>query len=77
MTTEKEKKGNKLTKLYIDFPYEMGSYEDELKVQEAINYAFEAGKSETIKLGNELIEEYFDKPSPVFWDELKGEIHRR
>ena len=32
------------------------------------------GKFEAIKLGNELIEEYFDKPSSVFWDKLKGEL---
>ena len=35
---------------------------------------YKRGKSEVIKLGNELIEEYFDKPSSVFWDKLKGEL---
>ena len=35
---------------------------------------YEAGKSEAIELGDELIEQYFDKPASVFWDKLKGEL---
>ena len=31
-------------------------------------------KAKAIELGNELIEEYFDKPSSVFWEKLKGEL---
>ena len=32
------------------------------------------GKSKAIKLGDELIEQYFDKPAFVFWEKLKGEL---
>ena len=35
---------------------------------------YEEGKAEAIKFGNELIEEYFDKPSSVFWDKVVEEL---
>ena len=43
-------------------------------VYNALDESYKAGKAKVIELGNELIEEYFDKPSSVFWDRLKGEL---
>jgi len=81
MKTQKEKikKGKRLTKLYMGFPYEMGSYEDELKVQEAINYGYNAGKSEAIKqidiLYNKIKREYNEEHKIMM--EVKGKDNAR
>ena len=79
--TEKEKIDNikKIIKDIQKSPKEMLKCEmlaNSCDVREIklMNKSFRLGKSEVIELGNELIEEYFDKPSSVFWDKLKGEL---
>ena len=77
MTTEKEKINiingdlSELKKGFMSIGWEENIYRLPITLIENFK---EAGKSEAIKLGNELIEEYFDKPSSVFWDKLKGEL---
>ena len=68
MTTEKEKIKEKYKKKWT-INKDISCWWEKI-----VDESYKAGKAKVIELGNELIEEYFDKPSSVFWDKLKGEL---
>ena len=87
MKTEKEKNWDNLendaevTLVYRDLKEILKNREKageaeaiELGYKSGISEGWDKGKKEAIELGDELIEQYFDKPASVFWDKLKGEL---